>query len=182
MLFADARGSTALAERISPHEFSSLMARCYGTAAEVVDRYEGIVDKFVGDEVMALFIPGFTGEEHAARSIAAGRQRLEATGNDRGDPWITLGGGVHRRRLCGNRRRGRCRDFTALGDPVNIAARLVSVAGAGELLVSSAAAEAAGLDTAALERRALDLRGHAEKVDAWVATGVQPPPHPQNPE
>ncbi len=160
----------------------SLMARFYGTAAEVVDHYEGIVDKFVGDEVMALFIPGFTGEDHAARSVAAGRQLLEATGNDRGDPWIALGGGLHTGvAYVGTVGEGDARDFTALGDPVNIAARLVSVAGAGELLVSSAAAATAGLDTAALERRALDLRGHAEKVDAWVATGAQPPPPPTKP-
>ena len=66
VLFADVRGSTALAERISPHDFSSLMARFYGTAAQVVDRSEGIIDKFVGDEVMALFIPGFSGQAHAA--------------------------------------------------------------------------------------------------------------------
>ncbi len=182
VLFADVRGSTALAERIPPHEFSSLMARFYGTAAEVVDSYDGIVDKFVGDEVMALFIPGFTGEEYAARSVAAGRQLLEATGNAGGDPWITLGGGVHTGvAYVGTVGEGDARDFTALGDPVNIAARLVSIAGAGELLVSSAAAETAGLDTAALERRALDLRGHTEKVDAWVATGAQPPPTPATP-
>jgi adenylate cyclase len=176
VLFADVRGSTALAERISPHGFSLLMARFYGTAAWVVDRYEGIVDKFVGDEVMALFIPGFSGEEHAARAVAAARHLLEATGNDRSDPRISLGAGVHTGvAYVGTVGEGDARDFTALGDPVNIAARLASVAGAGELLVSSAAASAAGLDTAALERRALDLRGHAEKVDAWVAAARNTP-------
>jgi adenylate cyclase len=176
VLFADVRGSTALAERISPHGFSLLMARFYGTAAWVVDRYEGIVDKFVGDEVMALFIPGFSGEEHAARAVAAARHLLEATGNDRSDPRISLGAGVHTGvAYVGTVGEGDARDFTALGDPVNIAARLASVAGAGELLLSSAAASAAGLDTAALERRALDLRGHAEKVDAWVAAARNTP-------
>jgi adenylate cyclase len=153
------------------------MARFYGTAARVVDRYEGIVDKFVGDEVMALFIPGFSGEEHAARAVAAARHLLEATGNDRSDPRMSLGAGVHTGvAYVGTVGEGDAGDFTALGDAVNIAARLASVAGAGELLVSSAAASATGLDTAALERRALDLRGHAEKVDAWVAAGAQPPP------
>jgi adenylate cyclase len=177
VLFADVRGSTALAERIPPHEFSALMARFYGTAAEVVDRFDGIVDKFVGDEVMALFIPGFSGEEHAARAVTAARQLLEATGNNGRDPWISLGAGVHTGvAYVGTVGEGDARDFTALGDPVNIAARLVSVAEAGELLVSVAAATVAGLDTAALERRSLDLRGHTEKVEAWVAAGAQPSP------
>jgi len=175
VLFADVRGSTALAERSSPHEFSALMARFYGTAAQVVDRSEGIVDKFVGDEVMALFIPGFSGREHAARAVAAARELLEATVDDRDEPWISLGAGVHTGvAYVGTVGEGDARDFTALGDPVNIAARLASAAGAGELLVSSAAAAAAGLDTAPLEQRALELRGRDEKVDAWVAAGLRP--------
>jgi adenylate cyclase len=60
-------------------------------------------------------------------------------------------------------------DFTALGDPVNTAARLAASAATGEILVSSEAAGAAGLDTAGLESRTLELRGRAETVDAWVA-------------
>jgi adenylate cyclase len=175
VLFADVRGSTALAERTSPHEFSALMARFYGAAAQVVDRSEGIVDKFVGDEVMALFVPGFSGEEHAARAVAAARELLEATVDDRDEPWISLGAGVHTGvAYVGTVGEGDARDFTALGDPVNIAARLASAAGAGELLVSSATATAAGLDTTPLERRALELRGRDEKVDAWVAAGLRP--------
>jgi hypothetical protein len=85
---------------------------------------------------MALFIPGFSGEEHAARAVAAARHLLEATGNDRSDPRISLGAGVHTGvAYVGTVGEGDVRDFTALGDPVNIAARLASVAQAGELLV-----------------------------------------------
>jgi adenylate cyclase len=61
-------------------------------------------------------------------------------------------------------------DFTALGDAVNAAARLASMAAAGEILVSSEAATAAGLDPASLETRTLDLRGRSEEVDALVVT------------
>lgn len=172
LLFADVRGSTALAERTSPHEFSALMARFYGTAAKVVDRSDGIVDKFVGDEVMALFIPGFAGEDHAARAVAAARELLRETGNDGGDAWIPLGAGVHTGvAYVGTVGEGDARDFTALGDPVNIAARLASEAGPGEILVSSAAAAAAKLDTSVLGLRALELRGRDEKVEVWVASG-----------
>jgi adenylate cyclase len=60
-------------------------------------------------------------------------------------------------------------DFTALGDSVNTAARLAAAAGTGEILVSKEAADAAGLDTAGLESRRLELRGRAEPFDAWVA-------------
>jgi adenylate cyclase len=170
LLFADVRGSTALAEHASPQEFSALMARFYGTAAHVVDHSDGIVDKFVGDEVVALFIPGVAGSDHAARAVAAAEELLRQTGNDGGDPWIPVGAGVHTGiAYVGTVGEGDARDFTALGDPVNIAARLASAAGPGEILVSSAAATAAKLDTSGLVPRALELRGRDEPVDAWVA-------------
>jgi adenylate cyclase len=85
ILFADVRGSTALAERMSPGDFSQLIARFYGVAANVVDDHDGLVDKFVGDAAVALFIPGFAGPEHAAAAVAAGRRLLAETGNDGGD-------------------------------------------------------------------------------------------------
>jgi adenylate cyclase len=170
LLFADVRGSTALAERSSAQEFSNLMARFYATAASVVDSHDGIVDKFVGDEVVALFIPGFAGGAHAAEAVAAGRELLRKTGNDGNEPWIPIGAGVHTGiAYVGSVGEGDARDFTALGDPVNTTARLASSAKAGEILVSFVAAEAAHLDTTGLESRSLSLRGREEAVDAWVA-------------
>lgn len=171
LLFADVRGSTRLAERMPAQEFSHLMARFYGTAARMIDRRDGIVDKFVGDEVMALFIPGFAGDDHAADAIAAGRDLLIETGNGGGEPWILVGAAVHTGiAYVGTVGEGDARDFTALGDPVNTTARLASCAAAGEILVSSAAASSSSLDTAGLENRTLTLRGRDETVDAWVTT------------
>jgi adenylate cyclase len=69
---------------------------------------------------------------------------------------------------------GDARDFTALGDTVNTAARLNGLAAAGEILVSAEAAAASGLETTGLERRTLDLRGREQTVDAWVATVREP--------
>jgi adenylate cyclase len=172
VLFADVRGSTAIAEGMSPEEFSRLMARFYGAAAEVIDEWDGIVDKFVGDAAVALFIPGFAGSDHAADAIAAARSLLEQTGNDGPDPWIPLGAGVHTgSSFVGSVGEGDARDFTALGDTVNAAARLSGMAGAGEVLISAEAATAAGFETNGLERRTLELRGRNESVDAWVAGG-----------
>jgi adenylate cyclase len=172
LLFADVRGSTGIAERTAPQEFSRLMARFYGTAAEVVDRWDGIVDKFVGDEVVALFVPAFAGDAHATKAIAAARDLLSATGADEGEDgaWIPVGAGVHTgTAYVGRVGEGDACDFTALGDPVNITARLASSAAAGEILVSSTTATAAGLDTGGLESRALELRGRDESVSAWVS-------------
>jgi adenylate cyclase len=102
--------------------------------------------------------------------VAAAQELLRQSGNDGGDPWIPVGAGVHTGiAYVGTVGEGDARDFTALGDPVNIAARLASAAGPGEILVSSAAATAAKLDTSGLVPRALELRGRDEPVDAWVA-------------
>jgi adenylate cyclase len=173
LLFADVRGSTGLAERMPAHEFSRLMSRFYGTAARVVDGWNGLVDKFVGDEVVALFVPGFAGEDHASRSIEAGRELLRETGNDgsQAEPWLPIGVGIHTGvAFVGRVGEGDACDFTAVGDAVNTTARLASAAAAGEILVSQAAARACGFDAAGLESRTLELRGRDETVDAIVAT------------
>lgn len=171
VLFADVRGSTAIAERMLPEEFSRLLARFYGAAAGVIDERDGIVDKFVGDSAVALFIPGFAGSDHAADAIAAARGLLEETGNNGSEPWVPVGAGVHTgKSFVGAVGEGDARDFTALGDTVNTAARLTDLAGAGEILISADAAKASGLETAGLERRTLELRGREQSVDALVAT------------
>jgi adenylate cyclase len=173
VLFVDVRGSTAIAERMQPQEFSQLMARFYGAAAGVIDESDGIVDKFVGDAAVGLFIPGFAGSDHAAAAITAARALLEHTGNYGPDPWIPVGAGVHTgMSFVGSVGEGDARDFTALGDTVNAAARLADLAGAGEILVSAEAAGAGGLETTGLERRTLELRGRDQSLEAWAATAA----------
>jgi adenylate cyclase len=169
LLFADVRGSTGLAERMAAHEFSRLISRFYGAAGRVVENWNGLIDKFVGDEVVALFIPGFAGDDHASRAIGAARELMRETGNGGGEPWVPIGAGVHTGvAFVGSIGEGEDWDFTAVGDAVNTTARLASSAGAGEILVSRAAAQAAGLN-GGLETRTLELRGRDESVDAVVA-------------
>src|SRR5919197_444271 len=68
MLFADIRGSTGLGERLRPAEFSALLHGFYQLAAKAIVDADGVVDKFVGDEAIGLFIPGYTGQDHAAKA------------------------------------------------------------------------------------------------------------------
>ncbi len=154
VLFSDVRGSTGLAERSSASEFRSLIQAYYRTAARAIELYGGIVDKFLGDGVMALFIPMITGENHAGRAIAAGRAVLAGVEEDglarRG---LMVGAGVHMgEAFVGVVGGDEKLDFTALGDTVNIAARLGGQAGPGELLVSRAAWNRAGEGAPPAER------------------------------
>ena len=160
MLFADIRGSTGLAERMSPGEYHALLDRYFATATEIVFKHDGFVDKFVGDELVAFFIPLLTGERYVRRAVDAATDLLRSTGHDAADgPWVPVGAGVHAGSAWfGVVGEGSHIEMTAVGDAVNIAARLASLAGPGEVLVSADAAAAAELDPT-LERRSLALRG-----------------------
>jgi adenylate cyclase len=174
LLFADIRGSTRLAESMSPREFGGVMERFYATAAEVLVEHEAIVDKFVGDEVVAIFVPAMTDGRHARQAVDAGIGLLRATGHEGGRPWAPVGIGVNTgRAYVGAVGTAEHVEFTALGDAVNVAARLASVAVAGELLVSEAAARAAAWgsgdgDVVAAARRRVDLRGKSVPTEVLV--------------
>lgn len=178
MLFADIRGSTTLAEGMSSSEYHALLDRYFAAATAAVFKHDGFVDKFVGDELVALFFPLLTGERYVVRAVAAAQELLRATGHDRAEgPWVPVGAGVHYGRAWfGVVGEGTHIELTAVGDTVNVAARLASLAGAGEVLVSSDAAEAADLDPS-LPRRTLDLKGKAEGTDV-VTVRVKPAGQP----
>ena len=168
-LFADVRGSTSIAEGMSATAFRSLLDRFYGTASAVVFAHDGGVDKFVGDELVAMFFPLLSGDRHAERAVAAAKALLMATGHgDAEGPWVPLGAGVHTGPAwVGAVGEGVHTELTALGDTVNTTARLASVARAGEVLVTTATADAAGL-APGLERRSLDLKGKEHATDVVV--------------
>jgi adenylate cyclase len=81
MLFADIRGSTTLAERMSPAEFRALLDRFYTVASDAVFASNGVIDKFVGDEVVATFPPVYAGPRHPERAVEAARALLIGTGH-----------------------------------------------------------------------------------------------------
>jgi adenylate cyclase len=152
-----------MAETMSPGAYSASVDEYVRLASGAIREAGGIVDKLLGDGVMAIFIPGFVGPDHATKAVESARTILRGTslpvgiGVHTGLAWVGFVGGVED-----------VLDFTALGDAVNSASRLGSEAGAGELLLSAATATAAGLDTADLEARRLSLRGRAEQMDTWA--------------
>lgn len=172
MLFVDVRGSTTIAEKMDDTEFSKLMNRFYETTIKVLVRKRAFIDKLVGDEVTALFIPGYAGEKHAQNAVKAGQELLSVTGHgDSQGPWVPVGVGIHTGMawvgsIAGAS--GAAADFTALGDNVNIAARLASSAAQGEVLISESTYRATNIVNPDLERRELNLKGKAEPVPVRV--------------
>ena len=173
MLFVDVRGSTALAERMGPREFSQLINRFYVTATRIMVGSDALIDKIIGDQAAAMYVPGVAGVDHARVGIHAAQAIMKATGHaGRDGPWIALGAGVH----TGIAFVGSVgspdgtSDITVLGDAANTAARLSSLARQGEILISEPASLAAGLRTSGLERRELELKGKSERVPVHVLT------------
>jgi adenylate cyclase len=172
MLFVDVRGSTTIAEKMDTLEFSRLMNRFYEAAINVLVRADAFIDKLVGDEVTALFIPGYAGKDHAQKAVEAGKALLRATGHgSEREPWVPVGVGIHTGMawvgsIVGAS--GAAADFTALGDNVNIAARLASNAAQGEVIISDATYDAAQLKDEKLEQRELELKGKSETVGVRV--------------
>lgn len=167
-LFADVRRSSDLARRLGTMDFTHLMQRFYAVASDVLIADEAIIEKFVGDEVVAFFVPLMTGPNHAAAAVRAAEHLLLETGHgDEGGPWLPLGAGVHTGvAFVGMVSRGSSSDFTAFGDPINVAAHLAAQAAVGEVLITDAAMAAAGLARDGLEQRHLSLKGHS--TDAVV--------------
>lgn len=171
MLFADIRGSTALAEQMSAREFSQLINRFYKVATHVLIQSDAMVDRLMGDEAIGLYIPGFSGPQHPRRAIEAAQELLRVTGHrDPKGPWLPVGIGVHTGSayvgVVGDEES--TADFTALGDNVNITARLASAAGAGEIMISEASCLASKLDLDRLEHRQLELKGKSEPFSVRV--------------
>ena len=175
MLFADVRDSTKLAEQMSAKEFSQLINRFYTVATHVMVQTDALVDRLMGDEAIGLYIPGFAGADHPRKAIEAAQDLLRLTGHrDARGPWLPVGIGLHTGPayvgVVGEENSPM--DFTALGDHVNVTARLASEAGTGEILVSEAAFSAAKLEHGDLEHRQLELKGKSEPVDVYVLRSI----------
>jgi adenylate cyclase len=172
LLFADVRGSTGIGERLSPTEFRTFLGHFYEIGSKAILGHDGLVDKLVGDEVVSLFFGGISGPNHAAAAVAAAVDLAERAARTDAAPTgpIPVGTAVHTGEafVGGTGPGGTIEDFTALGDVVNTTARLASAARAGEVIVSTAAADAAGAGTDGLERRTVEIRGRVELIEVIV--------------
>jgi adenylate cyclase len=171
MLFADVRGSTPLAEEIGAAAFHQLINRYYQTCVEVLTDSDALINRFVGDAAIGLYVPGIAGPDYVRKAIEAGRALLAATGhNDPSGPWIRVGVGIH----TGNTYvgavgdRNSVNDITVLGDAANTTSRLSSVAQQGEVLVSEETCRLADLNLEDCETRTLNLKGRSEPVTVRV--------------
>jgi adenylate cyclase len=173
VMFVDIRSFTAAARMRTPAEVVARLDTVFEILVDTVDRHSGIVNKFLGDGLLAIFGAPIDDPLEAANAVAAAREMLSAidAGNV-GDPWpIRLGIGIHiGQAVAGTVGSPRRKEYTVIGDTVNLASRLESLNKevGSQLIVSEAVREAAGDAVGeALPLGPLSVRGYAEPVTAW---------------
>jgi class 3 adenylate cyclase/tetratricopeptide (TPR) repeat protein len=175
VLFADLSGYTAVAERMDPEAVKGLVDRCLRRLGQEVDRYGGRVDKYIGDNVMALFGAPVAHEDDAERAVRAALGMQAAMTEINADRELThevnfaLRVGVN----SGEVLAGAMGDgYTVIGDTVNVAARLQSAGRPGSVTVGERTVRATSDAVEYRRLEPLELKGKAEPVPAWEAVGL----------
>src|SRR5436189_3638114 len=130
VLFADVRGYTALCEQLEPAEVASLVQAFYETSSSALLAHEGLLGQIAGDEIEGIFVPGLAGSHYRRKAVEAARHLVRAvryTEFSHGS--LEVGIGVASgEEFVGNVGGGGYRDFAAIGDVTNLAARLTTAA------------------------------------------------------
>ncbi|MEM7345950.1 MAG: adenylate/guanylate cyclase domain-containing protein [Chloroflexota bacterium] len=138
VLFADISGFTAMSENMDPEQLRSLMNDCFDRLVPIVEKYEGTVDKFIGDEIMALFGAPTAHEDDPARALRVALEFMDTLAQFNAEYGTDLGmhAGINTGLVVagGIGSQGR-QQYSVMGDTVNLASRLESASERGEIFV-----------------------------------------------
>jgi class 3 adenylate cyclase len=180
VLFADLRGFTPFSERTTPDRVVAMLNQYFGRAVPVLLANGGTVVQFVGDAVMALFNAPARQPDHALRAARAalGMQAAIEAAAERETDWPRFRVGVNTGpALVGNIGSDELRNFTAIGDTVNLAARLEQeVAEAGQVVLGDATHEAVKHLAVARPLDPIEVKGKRDPVACWVLEGLKDDP------
>ncbi len=182
ILFADLRGFTTLSEKLAPRDLLALLNRYLDGMSGAIEAHGGIIDKYIGDAIMALFGAPVTQEAAAARAIAAAIAMAEALVAlnaelaAEGRPPLAMGVGINTARVvAGNIGSHRRLNYSVIGDGVNVAARLQSLTRTPEyhtnIIVSAATVAAAPSASAYRALGPVRVKGRAEPVEVFAVDG-----------
>jgi adenylate cyclase len=133
----------------------------------VLIEHNAMVNRLVGDQVIALLVPRFAGKDHAKVVLHAAQELLRVTGHEDPDgPWIPVGAGIHTglAYVGAVGSASGVNEIAVLGSAANLCARLSSKAAAGEILISEDSVKSGNLDVSDLESRSLELKGVSQRV------------------
>jgi len=177
VLFADVVGFTSLAEQLDPEELRTLMMGCFQALAEEIRRYDGFIEKFIGDAILAVFGAPVAHEDDPERAVRAALEmqarlkELRRTLDSAPGSALTMRIGINTGLVVAGTV-GEGKDYGVVGDTVNVAARLQQIAAPGSVTVSE---ETCRLIRKAFEARpigAVTLKGKAEPIEAFEVVGA----------
>ena len=174
ILFADVRGYTTISELLESPEVVRLLSQFYEHCGEAVWERDGIVNKLIGDAVLAIFNFPIERDRHVENAVLSGltlQERwaaLRSIGGGGSQPPIGVGVGIHTGTVAVGDVGEVCRDFTAVGSVVNLASRLQATANPGEVLVTEQVYELVADQFPNVPKRVCQLKGLQQPVNAWV--------------
>jgi len=178
VLFADIRSFTTISEHMEPEEVISMLNEYFDRMVTIIFRHHGILDKFVGDELMAVF--GLIGPAdkapidamHTAKAMLADVKALMLEREKDGKPVFEIGIGINTGEVVvGNLGSRNRMDYTVIGDTVNVAARLEQIAKGNTIMVSEKMYEQCGQYFRMLEHGEIKVRNRSEPVKCYMVTG-----------
>ncbi len=186
ILFSDLRDFTGLGEKMPPAELLALLNRYLDRMSSIVEKHGGVIDKYIGDAIMALFGAPVAAPDSAARAIAAAREMVDALAElnrdfaAEGRPPLAFGIGINTGRVVAGNMGSKTRlNYTVIGDSVNLAARLEALTKEpvhhAAIIVSEATARAAGVNKQLRPLGSVIVKGKAEPVNI-LAVDIDPRP------
>jgi class 3 adenylate cyclase len=178
VLFADLRGYTSLSHSLSPDAISRLLDAFYDESASAIWKYDGLLNKTIGDAVMAVFNFPIVRVDHARDAVLAAREirtRWHAEREILGEALglngreLGLGIGIHSGQVSFGEFGRSHRDLTAIGNVVNTASRAQSVADAGQILVTQSVYRRAQSEFGGSQPRQYQLKGFEAPIDLYSA-------------
>lgn len=180
VLFSDVSGFTAMSEKLDPEEVYGIMNDCFKELVEIIYKYEGVVDKFIGDAIMALFGAPLAHEDDPERSVRAALEmqikikELSTTIEERSGFPIQMRVGINTGAVVAGSVGSDLRmDYTVMGDTVNLASRMESAAKIGSVLISEHTHNLVqhAFDVTALPP--ITVKGKAEPINVFEVNGLK---------
>ncbi len=182
VLFADIRGFTTIAETLEPEQVSSILNHYFGAMVPIILKHNGIVDKFMGDALLAIFGAPIETEDHAQNAVNASIEMLDKISSlqdqwlKEGKPNIEIGIGINTGiAFVGNIGSEDRLEYTAIGDTVNIASRLESFNKVykTKLLISSSTYDKVNDTLEIREINSVLVKGRSEKLNIYEVKGIK---------
>lgn len=182
MLFSDIRGFTELTENATPQKTIEMLNACMTKISRVIEGEGGVIDKYVGDEVMAIFGAPTSHPDHALRAVSTGMLMIETLKRwnlvrmQQGEPVMEMGIGVHTGLVvAGNMGAEDRLNYTVLGSNVNLASRLCQVAKANQLIISEATLAEPNIEESFFVKplEPIVLKGFKEPVSIYEVVGFK---------